>query len=51
MGQKVIIRFWWESGLLSASRNHLTNFCIRFVQYAKCNVLYIEVQARGSPTT
>jgi len=27
MGQKVIIRFWWESGLSSASRNHLTIFC------------------------
>jgi len=22
MGQKVIIRFWWEYGLPSASRNH-----------------------------
>jgi len=21
MGQKIIIRFWWESGLSSASRN------------------------------
>jgi len=30
MGQKVIIRFWWES----ASRNHLTTFCIPFVHYA-----------------
>jgi len=27
MGQKVIIRFWWESELSSASRNHLTTFC------------------------
>jgi len=27
MGQKVIIRFWWESGLSSASRNHLPIFC------------------------
>jgi len=27
MGQKVIVRFWWESGLSSASRNHLTTFC------------------------
>ena len=34
MGQKVIIRFWWESGLSSASRNHLTTFCRRFVHYA-----------------
>jgi len=24
MGQKVIVRFWWESGLSSASWNHLT---------------------------
>jgi len=34
MGQKVIVRFWWESGLSSASRNHLANFCIPFVHYA-----------------
>jgi len=34
MGQKVIIRFWWESGLSSASRNHLTTFCRPFVRYA-----------------
>jgi len=34
MGQKVIIRFWWESGLLSASRNHLTTFCRLSVHYA-----------------
>jgi len=34
MGQKVIIGFWWECGLSSASRNHLTNFCISFVHYA-----------------
>jgi len=34
MGQKVIIRFWWESGLSSASRNHLTTFCRPFVNYA-----------------
>ena len=26
MGRKVIIRFWWEFGLLSASKNHLTTF-------------------------
>jgi len=24
MGQKVIIRFWWESGSWCASKNHLT---------------------------
>jgi len=34
MGQKVIIRFWWESGLSSASKNHLTTFCRPFVHYA-----------------
>ena len=34
MGQKVIIRFWWESGLLSASRNQLTTFCRPFAHYA-----------------
>jgi len=26
--------FWWESGLSSASRNHLTTFCTPFVHYA-----------------
>jgi len=31
MGENVIIRFWWESGL---SRDHLTIFCISFVHYA-----------------
>ena len=34
MGQKVIIRCWWESGLSSASRNHLTTFCRPFAHYA-----------------
>jgi len=29
-----IIRFWWESELSSASRNHLTAFCSPFVHYA-----------------
>jgi len=29
--KKVIIRFGWESGLSSASRNHLTTFCRPFV--------------------
>jgi len=33
MGQKAIIRFWWEFGLLSASRNHLTTFCRPFTHY------------------
>jgi len=35
MGQRVIIMFWWESGLLSASRNYLTTFCRSFVYYAR----------------
>jgi len=30
MGQKVIIRFWWESGLSSALSNHFTTFCRPF---------------------
>jgi len=34
MGQNIIIRFWWESGSSSASGNHLTTFCKRFVHYA-----------------
>jgi len=34
MGQKVLIRFWWESGLSSASRNHLSIFCRHFVHSA-----------------
>jgi len=34
MGQKVIIRFSWESGLSSASRDHLSTFCRPFVHYA-----------------
>jgi len=34
MGPIVIIRFWWESNLSSAPRNHLTTFCRPFVHYA-----------------
>jgi len=34
MGQKVIIRFWWEFGLSSASKNHLTTFCKPSSHYA-----------------
>jgi len=33
MGQKVMIRFRWESGLSSGYRNHLTTFCRPFVYY------------------
>jgi len=33
MGQKVIIRFWWQFGLSSASRNHLTTFCRPSIHY------------------
>jgi len=31
MGQKVILRYWWESGLSSSSRKHLTTFSRPFV--------------------
>jgi len=31
MGHKVVIKFWLESGLSSASRKHLTTFCRLFV--------------------
>jgi len=34
MDQKVVIRFRGKSPLSSASRNHLTTFCIPFVLYA-----------------
>jgi len=34
MSQKVIIRFWWESGLSSVSRNYLATFCRPVVHYA-----------------
>ena len=33
MGEKVIIRFQWESALSSASRNHLTAFCRAIVVF------------------
>jgi len=39
MGQKVIIMFWWEFGVSSASRNHLTTFCRPSIHYA-CLRLY-----------
>jgi len=56
--KKVIIRFWWESGLSFASRNHLTTFWRPFVHYAclrlcsaivhliRNNYLYIVCQGR-----
>jgi len=34
MGQKELIRFSWESGLSTASRNHLTTLCRPFVHNA-----------------
>jgi len=34
MDQKVIISFWWGSGLSSASTNRLITFCRPFVNYA-----------------
>jgi len=46
MGQKVIIRFRWESWLSSASRNHLTTFC-------RGNKVFVKYQPQGgiNPTT
>jgi len=44
MGQKVIIRFWWDSELSSASRNHLTTFCRPFVHYACLKLCSVIVQ-------
>jgi len=44
MAQKAIIRFWWESGLSSASRNHLTTFCRPSVHYAclrLCSAIFL----------
>jgi len=29
-----VVIIWWESGLSSACRNHLTTFCRPFVHYA-----------------
>jgi len=48
MGQKVIIRFWWASGLSSASRNHLTTFCRPFVHYAYLRLCSAKVHFIGS---
>jgi len=39
MVQKAIVQFWWESGLSSASRKHLTTFCRPFVHYACLRLL------------
>jgi len=40
MGQKVIIRFWWESELSSTSRNHLTTLCRSFIHYAYFKIVF-----------
>jgi len=40
MGQKVIIRFWWESGSSCASRNHPTTFCRPFIHYACLKIMF-----------
>jgi len=40
MDQKVIIRFWWQSWLSSAPRNHLTTFCRPFVHYACLKIVF-----------
>jgi len=45
--QKVIIRFWLESGSSSASRTHLTTFCRSFAHYAclrLCSAIFHFVQ-------
>jgi len=42
MGQKVIIRVWWESGLSSASRNYLTTFYRPFVHYARLRFVFCD---------
>jgi len=34
MAQKVMIMFWWEFGLLSVSRHHITTFCKPSIHYA-----------------
>jgi len=53
--KKVIIRFWWKSGLSSPSRNHPTAFCRPFVHHRSCSAtvhfvrnhcLYIVCQGR-----
>jgi len=47
MGQRVIIMFWWESGLSSASRNHFTTFCRSFVYYPRlklCSAMVYFIQ-------
>jgi len=31
MSEKLPIRYWWESAVSSASRNHLNTFCRPFV--------------------
>jgi len=47
MGQKVIVRFWWDTELSSASRNHLTSFFRPFTHYARltlCSVIVHFIQ-------
>jgi len=33
MGQTVVMKFWWECGVSSASRNHLNTSCRPSVHY------------------
>jgi len=40
MGQKAIIRFWWESGLSSACKNHLTTFLQTFHSLHMFKILF-----------
>jgi len=52
MGQKIIIRFRWESALSSASRNHLTTFCRSFVHHAclrLCSAIVHFILSQGGP--
>jgi len=40
MGQKVIVRFWWESRLSSVSRNHVITFCRPFAHHACFKIVF-----------
>jgi len=51
MGQKsnTVNRFWWESGLSSASKNHLTTFCWTFVHYAYFKIVFRVISLYPKP--
>ena len=48
MGQKVIIRFWWESELTSASRNHLITCAPlnSWISFSRENLIVTKVSLR-----